>query len=142
MKINNKRIVLTGAASGIGRALLQLLAGYQAQIVVADVNQAALQTTIDTLTSKNATLIPFIADLSQQQNVDTLFDFAVEKMSGIDLFIANAGYAYYEKIQKPDWEHIARIYQLNVFSAIYSAEKMKALNALHMSVNVRMPNAS
>jgi short-subunit dehydrogenase len=52
-------------------------------------------------------------------------------MSGIDLFIANAGYAYYEKIQKPDWEHIARIYQLNVFSAIYSAEKMKALNAGH-----------
>lgn len=128
MKIDNKRIVLTGAASGIGRALLQLLSGYPAQITVADVNQAALQTTIDAVPSKNATLIPFIADLSQQQNVDALFDHAVAQMGGIDLFIANAGYAYYEKIDKPDWDHIARIYQLNVFSTIYSTEKMKVLN--------------
>ena len=128
MKINNKRIVLTGAASGIGRALLQILSGYSAQIIVADISQTMLQTTIDTVPSKNATITPYIADLSQQQNVDALFDYAVEKMGGIDLFIANAGYAYYEKIEQPDWDHIARVYQLNVFSTIYSAEKMKALN--------------
>jgi uncharacterized protein len=129
MKIDNKRIVLTGAASGIGRALLQRLAGYSAQIMAVDINQAALQTTVDTVPSKNATITSYIGDLSQQRNVDTLFDCALEKMGGIDLFIANAGYAYYEKIAKPDWDHIARIYQLNVFSTIYSAEKMKALNA-------------
>ena len=129
MKLDNKRIVLTGAASGIGRALLQMLAGYSAQIMVADINQTTLQATIDAVPVKNAKLIPYIADLSQQQNVDALFACAVEKMGGIDLFIANAGYAYYEKIKEPDWDHIARIYQLNVFSTIYSAEKMKALNA-------------
>ena len=104
------------------------LAGYSAQIMVADVNQTALQATIDAVSANNATLIPFITDLSQQQNVDALFDHGLEKMGGIDLFIANAGYAYYEKIAKPDWDHIARIYQLNVFSTIYSAEKMKVLN--------------
>lgn len=128
MQLDNKRIVLTGGASGIGRALLQLLAGYSVQIIVADVNQIALQSTIDAVPSQNAILTPYIADLSQQQNVDTLFDYAVEKMGGIDLFIANAGYAYYEKIEQPDWDHIVCIYQLNVFSTIYSAEKMKALN--------------
>ena len=49
-------------------------------------------------------------------------------MGGIDLFIANAGFAYYEKIEKPDWDHLTRIYQLNVFSAIYATEKMQDLN--------------
>jgi short-subunit dehydrogenase len=129
MQIDNKRIVLTGAASGIGRALLQILSGYPARIVAADINQSSLQTTIAAIASPPASITPYIADLSQPQNVDVLFDRALDAMGGIDLFIANAGYAYYEKIKKPDWDHIARIYQLNVFSAIYSAEKMQALNA-------------
>ena len=128
MKIDSKAIVLTGAASGIGRALLQILSGYSAQIIVADINRSALQATINTVPSQNAVIIPYVADLSQQKNVDALFDYAVEQVGGIDLFIANAGFAYYEKIKEPDWGHIARIYQLNVFSAIYATEKMQELN--------------
>lgn len=128
MKIDSKAIVLTGAASGIGRALLQILSGYSAQIVVADVNRSALQATINAVPSQSAVIIPYVADLSQQKNVDALFDYAIEQVGGIDLFIANAGFAYYEKIEKPDWDHLARIYQLNVFSAIYATEKMQALH--------------
>ncbi|MFC1976066.1 SDR family NAD(P)-dependent oxidoreductase [Chloroflexota bacterium] len=128
MKIDNSRIVLTGAASGIGQALLNQLATYPTQIVAVDINQAALQTAIDDLFSVQAMVTPYVCDLSQQANVDALFDDALDLMGGIDLFIANAGYAYFEKIGIPDWAHIAQIFQLNVFSAIYSAEKMRALN--------------
>ncbi len=129
MKINNKRIVLTGAASGIGRALLDELSLFFAQIIAADIDQTALQATIEAVPSKNAVITPYAADLSEQKSVDALFEHAVQIMGGIDLFIANAGYAYYEKIEKPDWEHIARIFQLNVFSTLYAAEKMQELMA-------------
>jgi short-subunit dehydrogenase len=128
MKIDNSRIVLTGAASGIGRALLNQLASYPTQIVAVDINQDELQIAVDAVPAARATISPYTCNLAQQANVDTLFDDVLDLMGGIDLFIANAGYAYYEKIETPDWEHIARIFQLNVFSAIYSAEKMRALN--------------
>lgn len=129
MKIDNSRIVLTGAASGIGRALLEQLARYPVRIVAVDINQNALHGTIDAVSSMQAHTTPYLCDLSQQANVDTLFDDALNLMGGIDIFFANAGYAYYEKIETPDWQHIARIFELNVFSAVYSAEKMRMLNA-------------
>jgi short-subunit dehydrogenase len=49
-------------------------------------------------------------------------------MSEIDIFLANAGFAYYETIEKPDWIHIKDIFETNVYSVIYVAEKMKQLH--------------
>lgn len=121
MDLNGKRVVLTGAASGIGRALFDRLLPERVQLVAADLNISTLPTT-----SPNIHL--YACDLSEQQNVDALFDFACEKMGGIDVFIANAGFAYYERIAAPDWEHIDRIFRLNVYSPLYSAEKMAELH--------------
>ncbi len=130
MEINGKRIVLTGAASGIGQALLELLAAYTAQIVAADINGEGLEAAVGAI-SAQAEITPFVCDLSLQENVDNLFDFALQTMGGIDLFIANAGFAYYEKIEQADWGRIERIYRLNVFSPIYAAEKMCDINGGH-----------
>lgn len=121
MDIHNKRIILTGAASGIGAALLTQLATYNAQIVAVDVNPLDIPTATDNIHA-------YTADLTQPQQIDALFAFALEKMGGVDIFIANAGFAYYEKIGAPDWDHIERIYRLNVFSPIYTLQKMRAIN--------------
>jgi short-subunit dehydrogenase len=67
---------------------------------------------------------PFAADISTQEGVDAVFDFALEKLGNIDVFIANAGFAYYERIKTPDWEHAERIFSTNVLSPIYGLEKM------------------
>jgi short-subunit dehydrogenase len=121
MNIHNIRIILTGAASGIGKALLAQLAAYDAQILAVDINPVDLP-------SAKATLHAHTADLTRPDEVDMLFQTALEKMGGVDIFIANAGFAYFEKIDAPDWEHIERIYRLNVFSPIYALQKMAALN--------------
>lgn len=133
MKLEEKKVVLTGAASGIGRALLQRLSRYNLQLVAADINGEKLRSAIAELGSDK--LYPFICDLSIQEEVDRLFDFAVRTMEGIDLFIANAGIPYYEQITKPDWNRIAKIFEINVFSAIYSLEKMiKLSNQFHFVI--------
>ncbi|QNU68905.1 SDR family oxidoreductase [Ruminiclostridium herbifermentans] len=49
-------------------------------------------------------------------------------MGKIDIFFANAGFAYYEKIAKPDYQHIEDIYKVNVFAPLYICEKMYELN--------------
>lgn len=125
MKIDGLRIVLTGAASGIGLAILEKLAAFPCQVMAVDRDEQGLQAiTIH----GEATIFPYAADLGSSQAVDALFEQALQRMGGIDLFIANAGFAYYEQIFRPDWAHMETIYQVNVFSPIYSAEKMRLIN--------------
>jgi short-subunit dehydrogenase len=129
MKLSDRRIVLTGAASGIGRALLERLAAYPACIVAADVQPERLAQAARAISSPRAEITTFVCDLSRQESVDALFDCALQAMGGVDLFIANAGLAYYEKIASPDWERLAKIYQINVFSPLYATARMAQLNA-------------
>jgi uncharacterized protein len=120
MEINNKNIILTGAASGIGKVLLNQLLDFEGvKILAVDLNG---------IENDSDKIIPFVCDLSQQSEIDRLFEFALTQFQTIDIFIANAGFAYYEVIEKPDWQRIEKIFQVNVFSPIYAFQKMKTLN--------------
>lgn len=129
MKLEGKHVILTGAASGIGLALLNLLAEYPLRLIAVDQNAVALHAACVALVGKPARITPHVCDLSMPENVDALFEHARSTFGHIDLFIANAGFAYYEKIETPDWAHIEKIFRVNVFSALYAFEKMQALNA-------------
>lgn len=121
MDLNGKRIVLTGASSGIGKEVLAKLNKYDVKVIAVGRN-------ISKINSVEGKVIPFKCDVSKKEEVDELFDFAVKQLGGIDIFIANAGFAFCEDINEPSWEHIEEIYRTNVFSPIYSVEKMRALN--------------
>lgn len=118
MKIEGKNIVLTGASSGIGLEVLKLLSKYEGVRIVA----AARDT--ETIPQQQHTIYPFPVDLSNREGVDALFDYAYSVLGHIDIFMANAGISYLEKLSTPDWEHIEGIFSLNVFSPIYSLEKL------------------
>jgi short-subunit dehydrogenase len=129
MKLDRACVVLTGAASGIGREVLRLLALYQMQVIAVDVDAALLAEVCEELATGLARIIPFVCDLSSFQAVDDLFTYTLSQVGGVDLFIANAGFAYYEEILQPDWKHIECIFQVNVFTPLYILEKMQALYA-------------
>lgn len=120
MYIRDKTIILTGAASGIGRALLTQLASYKTTIIAVDIQDNALNELCQSLATQAATIETFIGDMTQPSDIDRLF----EQTPQIDIFIANAGFAYYEKLEQADWHHIERIYQLNTLSPIYTTIKM------------------
>lgn len=121
MDLNGKRIVLTGASSGIGKEILKRLNEYDVKVVAVGRN-------ISKIPTSNGKVIPFKCDVSKKEEVDRLFDFAIKQLDGIDIFIANAGFAFCEDIQEASWEHIEEIFSTNVFSPIYSVEKMRVLN--------------
>jgi uncharacterized protein len=129
MELNGKRIVLTGAASGIGRAILEALNGLNLSIIAADVNEAQLFEVCAALPKTQARVIPVTADVSSQAGNDALFERAMSGLGGVDVFIANAGFAYFETITEPDWTRLERLYCVNTFAPIYALEQMVALNA-------------
>lgn len=116
MELEGKRVVLTGAASGIGKALRQRLTRKHCQIVAADIQ------TLDV--SDAPSVHAFTGDMGDPAVVDRLFDEAHRLMGSIDIFIANAGFTYYGPIGEPDWDRIEAIYRVNVFSPLYAAQKM------------------
>ena len=121
MNLSDKKVVITGAASGIGQALLeQLLYIPDIQIVASDINPIAA--------NYPEHVIKHQGNIANAQGIDALFDFACERMGQIDMFIANAGFAYYEQTEKEDWAHIERIYACNTFSPIYTSHKMARIN--------------
>ncbi|MDR2955563.1 MAG: SDR family NAD(P)-dependent oxidoreductase [Prevotella sp.] len=122
MDLTNKKIILTGASAGIGLEMLLLLSKYkQVQIV-------AVARHTEDIPEMKGVIYPFAADASNQKGVDSIFDFAIQVLGGVDVFIANAGFAYIEKLDKPDWEHAQRIFDLNVFSPVYALERLTSIN--------------
>lgn len=121
MRIAHKTIVLTGGASGIGREILQKLLTFKGvRVLVADLQPDQV--------IKSHQVEAVRCDTSSQQELDALFDLALQRFGRIDLFIANAGFAYYEKTEQEDWGRMERIYRTNTFSPIYCAHKMARLN--------------
>lgn len=121
MQLENKKIVITGASSGIGLALLKEIS----KIVGTEI--VACGRKIDNIYSA-PNIHKFKADVSLPEQVDALFEFAISKMGEVNIFLANAGFGIYEKLRKAEWSHINQIFSTNVISPIYSLTKMIQLN--------------
>jgi len=119
MKLNGKRVVITGASSGIGWELMKRLSKAGARVVGVSRNP---QRIIDEFSDQGVSAIA--CDISDPAQVDVMLDKAVELLGGIDIFIANAGFAYYGKIGAADWQKDERIFQTNVLSPIYTLQKL------------------
>lgn len=113
-----KNVVITGANSGIGLSLLRQFNRMGCNIMAADIDCGHVGSlSLDGVHTMEV-------DLSNKEGVDSLFESAASILGRIDIFIANAGFPYYEVIDSPDWEHIERIYRINTISPIYSYERM------------------
>lgn len=131
--INGKNIVLTGANSGIGLETLKLLVKGDNKILAVDLFTDKLEEF-----DKNK-VIPMQCDVSTPENVDLIFETAIKELGSIDIFYANAGFPYYEKMDYVNWERIENIFKVNVYSPIYSVQKyVEYLNGRpgHMAITV------
>lgn len=117
-----KNIVITGVSSGIGLEMLRILSKFPCRIIGVDINPLKEQL------NYTASFSFIQCDISTQENLNKLIETLKTQLPQIDLFIANAGFAYYEKLQKANWKHIEKIFALNVFSPIYTLLRLKEQN--------------
>jgi NAD(P)-dependent dehydrogenase (short-subunit alcohol dehydrogenase family) len=89
--LNNKVILVTGAAGGIGRAIAQRFAGVGARVVVNDIDASAAAEVVDAIVASGGSAVAAPADVSDSAQVATMFDTLAAEYGDIDVLVNNAG---------------------------------------------------
>ena len=116
MQVRDKVVVVTGGASGIGRALAQRFTAEGARkVVVADLNEAGIAAV-----AKEIGGIAVPTNVGVEGDVINLVKTAESKAGSIDLFCSNAGIAVYGDLgnSNEEWQ---RVWDVNLMSHVYAA---------------------
>ncbi len=117
--ITKKTAVITGAASGIGRALALALAREQCTMLLADINEAGLKETLEMVERSGGKGEIFLCDVSKLDDVTRMADHAFNTWATVDILVNNAGVAstgFMGDIPMKDWEWIVSI---NFWGVVY-----------------------
>jgi NAD(P)-dependent dehydrogenase (short-subunit alcohol dehydrogenase family) len=90
-QFQNKVAVITGAASGLGKAFAGVGASLGMKLVLADIQQDALEATVAELKSQGASVIGLRTDVSKAEQVQALADAALAAFGQVNLLFNNAG---------------------------------------------------
>lgn len=90
MKLNNNKILITGATSGVGRVLAEKFCQLDNQIIAVGRNEIRLQE----LTNLDNRITSFKCDISSQPELDRLVSFIKEEHKDLNVLINNAGIQY------------------------------------------------
>lgn len=120
MKIDSQTVaVVTGAASGIGRALAVRLSKAGAQLALADVNEAELQATAQLVQTKCTT---HRVDVSDEQRMQDFVQAVVAAHGRANLVINNAGVALYGTVEQLSTEDITWLMGVNFWGVVYGTK--------------------
>lgn len=129
----NKRVLLTGASSGIGWYLASELVRAGAYVVVTSRREDRLRQLRQAFGNPHRRLISVPGDISDPEHRQNLVDTAVEKLGGIDLVFNNAGIGAVGAFENATQERLRRIFEVDFFGVTELTRL--ALPHLHQGVN-------
>jgi acetoin reductase-like protein len=109
MKLEGKIAAVTGAGSGMGRAIAEGYAREGAKVVVADLNAGAAEETMRNVTGAGGQAIAIRIDVRDESQAQTMVDAAVDQFGGLDILVNNAGVAKiipFLETTNADWDFI------------------------------------
>ncbi len=124
-RLENKRAVVTGAASGIGRASAIAFAEQGARVVVCDVEATGLGETTELIRDAGGQVRSVVGSVSDPELVEDLVQQSVREHGGLDVFFANAGVSggltQLFDLQVEDWLSLLKVNLIGPFLAIKHA---------------------
>jgi NAD(P)-dependent dehydrogenase (short-subunit alcohol dehydrogenase family) len=118
--LDGKRILLTGASSGIGEAAAEQFARHGATVVVVARRQDLLDTVADRITTAGGRAMSMPCDLSDMDAVDALVADVQERIGGVDILINNAGRSIRRSLAESleRWHDVERTMTLNYYAPL------------------------
>ncbi|SAL02450.1 3-hydroxybutyrate dehydrogenase [Caballeronia ptereochthonis] len=112
-KLDGKTAVVTGAASGIGRAIAFTLAGAGAAVAIADLNQAGADAVAEEIRAKGGKAIGVAMDVTNEDAVNQGIDRVASELGSVDILVSNAGIQIVNPIENyayADWKKMMAIH--------------------------------
>lgn len=118
MKLENKRVLLTGATGGVGRLVAKRLAEKGAVLSLVGRNASKLNAIQSDIVHGGGKANTIVADLNAADSPQTVAETAQQQLGGIDILINNAGILDFIALEDQSEARIAAIIQTNVTSLI------------------------
>ena len=113
MSVKNKVALITGAASGIGKRIAEVLADHGAHIAIADINQAAARAAADEIKQRGVKATAVVMDVTDEAAVEAGVDKTVKELGSVDILVSNAGIQIVNPIENfsyADWKKLMAIH--------------------------------
>lgn len=111
-RIRGKRVLITGGASGIGRALGERFARHGAALHLLDIDHAALERTVRQHRRRGVQCTATVCDLAHLEEIDRVVEELHSEYRPVDILINNAGLTYYGptlRMTEAQWERLLAV---------------------------------
>ncbi|MEM7347773.1 MAG: SDR family NAD(P)-dependent oxidoreductase [Chloroflexota bacterium] len=144
--VSSKVVVVTGAASGIGRAIAQRFGVENARVVVNDIDAEGAEVVAQSIIANGGSAMAFTADVSDKAQVDAMFDATVEKYETVDVLVNNAGLVspmiHFLEADEAWWRRILDVNLTSVFLCSHRAAHIMARQGDGVIINMSSGGAT
>jgi short-subunit dehydrogenase len=123
MRFKDRVVVITGASSGIGRALSLKFGEEGAKVVVSARSEEKLKTVAEDIKNRGGNAIYVRADVCVRDDVKKIFQETIKNFSRVDILVNNAGIGFYGEVEKLDNESLMKLFETNVFGPLYCIQE-------------------
>jgi NAD(P)-dependent dehydrogenase (short-subunit alcohol dehydrogenase family) len=121
--LKGKVAAVTGAGSGIGRALAINLAEEGCHVALCDINKKGLEETAGMILNRTVRVTTHIVDVADRKQVKAFADAVVKKHGGVHVIINNAGVAVTETIEDLTYKDFEWLMGINLWGVIYGSKE-------------------
>ena len=112
-KLSDKTVLITGAASGMGKAMALLFAQQDAQLVLCDIQQMALKNIKKDIEALGKKVKCIVCNVSSENDCNNLFKEVLVQFNTVDVLVNNAGvmddFLPVDKVDNSSWERVMGI---------------------------------
>jgi NAD(P)-dependent dehydrogenase (short-subunit alcohol dehydrogenase family) len=118
-RLSEQVIVVTGASSGLGRAIARGAGERGAKVVVTARNEEALRTCVAEIERTGSEALAVPADCAEQEQVERVVGQAVERFGRVDTYVANAIVTVYAEVERLEADELRRVVDVDFFGVVY-----------------------
>jgi NAD(P)-dependent dehydrogenase (short-subunit alcohol dehydrogenase family) len=127
-KLENKVSIITGAGSGMGKAIALLFAAAGSKVVATDIDQARLNALKDEVAKNSLEITTAIADMAKETDIENMVKTALDNYGTLDILVNNAGimdnFQPVAELENSTYEKVMRVNIEGPFKAMRSALKI------------------
>lgn len=128
MRLKDKAAIVTGAARGIGEAMILRFVEEGAKVTLCDIDEQALKEVASRVSAMNGKWIMAVGDISQKAFVESMVADTVNTLGGLDILVNNAAItrdAILHKMTEAQWDEVIEVNLKGSFNCLQAA-------AIHM----------